>query len=40
MVPDSKKVLWIDQAMKIWIYDFESKTNKSIDQQKWMYMAN
>lgn len=35
--PDSKKLLWIDQAMKIWVYDFESKTNKLIDQQMWMY---
>ncbi len=35
--PDSKKILWIDQAMKIWLYDFESKTNKLIDQQMWMY---
>ena len=35
--PDSKKVLWIDQAMKISIYDFETKTNRIIDQQLWMY---
>lgn len=35
--PDSKKVLWIDQAMKMWVYDFETKTNRFIDQQLWMY---
>lgn len=35
--PDSKKIVWIDQAMKIWVYDFETKTNRYLDQQKWMY---
>jgi tricorn protease len=35
--PDSKKIVWIDQAMKIWVYDFETKTNRFLDQQKWMY---
>ncbi len=35
--PDSKKIVWIDQAMKIWVYDFETKTNRFIEQQKWMY---
>lgn len=35
--PDSKKVLWIDQAMKIWIYDFDTQTNRFVDQQMWMY---
>ena len=35
--PDSKKVLWIDQAMKLSVYDFDTKTTKVIDQQKWMY---
>ncbi len=35
--PDSKKVLWIDQAMKLNVYDFDTKTDKVIDQQKWMY---
>ncbi len=35
--PDSKKIVWIDQAMKIWVYDFATKTNRMIDQQKWMY---
>lgn len=35
--PDSKKVLWIDQAMKIWVYDFDARTNKCIDRQLWLY---
>jgi len=35
--PDSKKLLWIDQAMKLWVYDFETQTNRFLDQQKWMY---
>jgi tricorn protease len=35
--PDSKKVLWIDQAMKVHVYDFESKKTELIDQEMWMY---
>lgn len=35
--PDSKKIFWIDQAMKMWIYDFDTKTNRFVDQQLWMY---
>lgn len=35
--PDSKKILWIDQAMKIWIYDFATQTNRFVDRQLWMY---
>ena len=35
--PDSKKIAWIDQAMKIWIYNFDTKTNQQIDQQMWLY---
>jgi len=35
--PDSKKVLWIDQAMKMWVHDFDTQTNRFIDQQLWMY---
>ncbi len=37
--PDSKKVLWIDQAMKLSVYNFDTKTNQVIDQQKWMYQG-
>ena len=35
--PDSKKIVWIDQAMKMWVYDFDTRTNRFLDQQKWMY---
>ncbi|NOS69049.1 MAG: peptidase S41 [Verrucomicrobia bacterium] len=35
--PDSKKILWIDQAMKVWLYDFDTKTNQAVARQKWMY---
>lgn len=35
--PDSKQILWIDQAMKMWIYDFDTQTNRFLDQQMWMY---
>jgi tricorn protease len=35
--PDSQKILWIDQAMKLNVYDFVTKTNRVLDQQKWMY---
>jgi len=35
--PDSKKIVWIDQAMKLWAYDLETKTNTFLDQQKWLY---
>ncbi len=35
--PDSRKIAWIDQAMKVWVYDFDTKTNKQIDKQLWLY---
>ncbi|MCX8090515.1 MAG: PDZ domain-containing protein [Verrucomicrobiae bacterium] len=35
--PDSKKIVWIDQTMRLWLYDFETRTNKLVDQQLWMY---
>lgn len=35
--PDSRKVLWIDQSMKIWVYDFDTQTNRFIDRQMWFY---
>ncbi len=35
--PDSQKIAWIDQAMKLWIYDFATQTNLLVDQQKWLY---
>ncbi|WCJ59263.1 PDZ domain-containing protein [Fontisphaera persica] len=35
--PDSQKIVWIDQAMKIWLYDFAQKQTRMIDRQKWRY---
>jgi tricorn protease len=35
--PDSKKIAFIDQAMRINLYDWEAKTNKVIAHQLWMY---
>lgn len=37
--PDSKKIVWIDQTMKIWLYDFPSKTSQVLDHQKWAYQG-
>ena len=35
--PDSKKIVWIDQTMKIHLYDFETKETRFVDKQMWMY---
>ena len=35
--PDSKKILFIDKAMRINLFDFEAKTNQVIGHQLWMY---
>lgn len=35
--PDSKKVLWIDKAMRIHVYDFDTKKTEVIDEQMWLY---
>jgi tricorn protease len=35
--PDSKKIAFVDFAMRLWLYDFESKTNAQIDKQRWLY---
>ena len=35
--PDSKKLVFIDQAMKIRLHDLEKKQTKEIDRQLWMY---
>ena len=35
--PDSKKIAWIDKAMQIWVYDFDAKTNRLVDREKWLY---
>ncbi len=35
--PDSEKLAFIDQAMKIWIYDMEADELTQVDQGLWMY---
>src|SRR5258706_8825970 len=35
--PDSKKIVFIDQAMHIQLCDVEKKETKQIDKQSWMY---
>lgn len=35
--PDARKIAWIDQAMKIHVYDFDTKETRLIDRQLWMY---
>src|SRR6266478_2511778 len=35
--PDSKKIVFIDQAMRIHLHDLESKETKQIDKELWMY---
>jgi tricorn protease len=35
--PDSKKIVFIDQAMKVHLHDLDTKETKEIDHQLWMY---
>ncbi|MCU0771786.1 MAG: PDZ domain-containing protein [Verrucomicrobia bacterium] len=35
--PDSRKILFIDQAMKIWLHDLEARTTTLVDRQLWRY---
>lgn len=35
--PDSKKLVFIDSAMRIWLHDLTTKQTSLVDQQKWMY---
>jgi len=35
--PNGRKLVFIDAAMKIWIYDCETKKARSIDQELWQY---
>jgi tricorn protease len=35
--PDSKKIAFIDQAMKIWIHDLDRKETREIDKLLWQY---
>ena len=35
--PDSRKLVFIDSAMKIWMHDLDSQQTIPVTQQKWMY---
>ncbi|HYR57541.1 MAG TPA: peptidase S41, partial [Chthoniobacteraceae bacterium] len=35
--PDSKKIVFIDQAMRIHLHDLEAKTTREIDREMWLY---
>jgi tricorn protease len=35
--PDSRKIVFIDQAMKVHLHDLDAKTTKVIDRQLWLY---
>ena len=35
--PDSRKIAFIDQTMRIWIYDFDSGQTTRVDKASWMY---
>ena len=35
--PDSRKIAFIDQSMRIWILDLESRETARVDQASWMY---
>lgn len=37
--PDSKKIVFIDQAMRIWLHDLEEKKTREIDRQLWAYQS-
>jgi len=35
--PDSRKIVFIDQAMRIWLHDLEAKQTREVDRQLWAY---
>ncbi len=35
--PDSKKIVFIDQAMRIWLHDLDAKTTREVDRELWHY---
>ena len=35
--PDSRKLVFIDSAMKIWLHDLDTQQTEQIDRQLWMY---
>lgn len=38
--PDSRKLVFIDQAMRLNLYDLDARTNRVIDRQLWMYHSD
>ena len=37
--PDSKRVVFIDSAMRVWLCDIEAKKAEQIDRELWMYQG-
>ena len=35
--PDSKKLVFIDSSMRIWLHDLDAQTTTQVAQQRWMY---
>jgi len=35
--PDSRKIVFIDSAMKIWLHEIDTRQTTAIDRQKWLY---
>ncbi len=35
--PDSKKIVFIDQSMRIWLHDLDAKQTREVDRQLWAY---
>ncbi len=35
--PDSRKIVFIDSAMRIWLHEIESKQTVAIDKEMWLY---
>ena len=35
--PDSRKIVFIDQAMRIWMHDLDEKKTQEVDRELWLY---
>jgi len=35
--PDSRKIAFVDHAMRLWLYDFDTKTTTEVDQMRILY---
>ena len=38
--PDSRKLVFIDSGMRVWMHDLDTKQTTKISQQKWMYQGD